>query len=103
MHLFNSFVENALKCRVRPDTFPLKIPRFLNLYNPGVGGSSHVVLQPSIKTFQRLKSGTMSVRTRNKPKLPNTHTESYDEEVYGERTLEVKMSNKGGHDLHLKN
>ncbi|KAI2658956.1 Inhibin beta B chain [Labeo rohita] len=61
----------------------LKIPRFLNLYNPGVGGASHVVLQSRIKTFQRLKSGTMSVRTRNKPKLPNSHTESYDEEKRG--------------------
>lgn len=74
MHLFSpaeQFNENALKCCVNPDTFPPKTPRFLNLYNPGVGGSSHVVLQSRIKTFQRLKIGTMSVRTRNEP---NTHT-----------------------------
>jgi len=38
----------------------------------GVGGSSHVVLQSRIKTFQRLQSGTMSVCARKKPKLQNT-------------------------------
>ncbi len=78
MHFFfppaKQFIENALKCRVSPDTFPLKTPRSLHLYNPGVDGSSHVVLQSRIKTFQRLKRGTMSVRTRTEP---NTHTHTH--------------------------